>query len=108
METKEIKGITAQKGVARGRVRIVNGEDGASGMVNGEIIVTKHSSANLVHLIQKAVGVVTDEGGLTSHAALISRELGIPCVVATKAATEIFKNGDEVEVNGDTGIVRTL
>jgi len=58
--------------------------------------------------MQKAVAVVTEEGGLTSHAAITSRELGIPCIVGTKIATKILKDGDRVEVNATKGIVKIL
>ena len=58
--------------------------------------------------MKKAATIVTDEGGICSHAALVSRELGIPCIVGTKDATRIFKDGDIVEVDADTGVVRRI
>ena len=62
----------------------------------------------LVPAMKKAAAIVTDEGGLTSHAAIVSRELGIPCVVGTKISTKIFKDGDLVEVNANHGSVRKI
>ena len=58
--------------------------------------------------IKKAKGIITDEGGITCHAAIISRELKIPCVVGTKVATQVLKDGDEVELNADEGIIRII
>lgn len=58
--------------------------------------------------MKKAVAIVTDEGGITCHAAIVSRELGIPCVVGTKIATRVFKDGDLLEVRANHGLVRKL
>jgi len=61
-----------------------------------------------VPAMKKAIAIITDEGGLTCHAAIISRELGIPCVIGTKVATKILKDGMEVEVDADKGIVKII
>ena len=61
-----------------------------------------------MHLIGNAAAIVTDEGGITSHAASVSRELGIPCIIGTKIATEVLKDGDLVEVNANHGWVRKI
>lgn len=58
--------------------------------------------------MRKAGAIVTDEGGITCHAAIVSRELGKPCVIGTKIATKVLKDGDEVEVDAEQGIVRIL
>jgi len=58
--------------------------------------------------MKKSVAVVTDEGGLTCHAAIVSRELGIPCIIGTKIATKVLKTGDLVEVNANHGVVRVM
>lgn len=68
--------------------------------------VTTHP--DYVPTMQKAAAIVTDEGGITSHAAIVSRELGIPCVVGTKTATKTLKDGDYVEVDGGRGIARII
>ena len=61
-----------------------------------------------VPLMKKAGGIITNEGGITSHAAIISRELGIPCIIGTKIATKVLHDGDLVEVDADNGVVRIL
>ena len=61
-----------------------------------------------VQAMKKAVAVVTDEGGITCHAAIVSRELNIPCIIGTKIATQVLNNGDLVEVNANHGIVKIL
>ena len=58
--------------------------------------------------MQKAAAIVTDEGGITSHAAIIARELGLPCIVGTKYATKALKDGDKVEIDASAGIVRKV
>ena len=58
--------------------------------------------------IKKAAAIVTNEGGITCHAAIVSRELGIPCIIGTKIATEVFKDGDLVEVNANHGVVKKI
>jgi len=57
-------------------------------------------------LMRRAKAVVTDEGGLTCHAAIVSRELGIPCIISTKNATKILKNGDQIEMDLSTGLIQ--
>jgi len=58
--------------------------------------------------MKKAVAVITDEGGITCHAAIVSRELKIPCIVGTKIATRVLKDGDKVEVDADKGVVKII
>lgn len=62
----------------------------------------------MVVIMKKAVAIVTDEEGLMSHAAIIAREFDIPCIVGTKYATDIFKDGDKIEVNANNGVVRKI
>jgi pyruvate,water dikinase len=71
----------------------------------GNILVAPMTSPDYVMLMRKASAVVTDTGGITSHAAIVSRELGIPCIVGTKLATQVIKDGDEVVVDTDNGLV---
>jgi len=66
------------------------------------------TNPNMMPLIRKAKAIITDEGGITCHAAIISRELNIPCIIGTKIATKVLKDGDRVEVDADKGIVRKL
>ena len=77
-------------------------------MQKGEILVASMTRPEYVPAMKKAVAIVTDEGGLMSHAAIVSRELGIPCIVGTKIATSTLKTGDIVEVDADKGIVRKI
>lgn len=100
-----LKGIPASPGVAKGKVKVILKPSENSGMKEGNILVTVMTSPLFVPAIQKAKAIITDVGGLTSHAAIISRELGIPCVVNTKKATNILKDGDKVKVDGTEGEV---
>ncbi|MBI2136098.1 hypothetical protein HYU06_03435 [Candidatus Woesearchaeota archaeon] len=74
----------------------------------GEILVAPMTSPDYIFAMRKAAAIITDEGGLTSHAAIVSRELGIPCIVGTKVATKILKTGDKIEMDVKNGIVRKI
>ena len=105
---RELKGTCACPGLAQGVVRIVNFIEDIPKLNEGEILVSVATNPNLVPAMKKAGAIVTDAGGITSHAAIVSRELGVPCVVGTKVATKVFKDGDFVEVDATRGIVRKL
>ena len=77
-------------------------------MKSGDIIVTTMTTPDYLMAMKMAAAIVTEEGGLTSHAAIIARELGIPCIIGTKIATQVFKNGDMVEVDAEKGVVRII
>ena len=77
-------------------------------MKEDEILVAGQTRPFLMPAIRKAAAIVTDEGGVTSHAAIVSRELKKPCIIGTKVATKVLKTGDLVEVDADKGIVRIL
>lgn len=77
-------------------------------MPEGTILIAQTTAPELMMACRKAAAIVTDMGGLISHAAIVSRELGIPCIVGTKHATKIFKDGDMVEVDTHTGVVRKI
>lgn len=106
----DLKGIVASKGtkpIVKGKVRIVLNP--SMGFFDaGEILLAPMTSPEYVFLMKKAGAIVTDTGGLTSHAAIVSRELGIPCIIGTKIATKIFKDGDVIEVDANRGIVRKV
>ena len=74
----------------------------------GEILVTSMTTPDYLPSMQKASAFVTDEGGITCHAAIIAREMKKPCIIGTKIATKILKDGDLVEVDADKGVVRKL
>lgn len=105
---KEIKGIPASSGRAKGIVTIVKGIDDLIKMKKEHILVAVTTHPDYLPAMQKALAIITDEGGSTCHAAIVSRELGIPCVVGTKIATKVLKDGNLVEVDADKGIVKIL
>ncbi|MBI2028054.1 MAG: hypothetical protein HYT07_00460 [Candidatus Levybacteria bacterium] len=107
-KTRVIKGNCASKGRVRGRVRVLlNARENAK-LKAGEILVTFMTSPDFMSAIRKCSAIVTNLGGITSHAAIISRELGIPCIVGTKNATKVLKTGNLVEVNADKGTIEIL
>ena len=77
-------------------------------MEDNNILVSFATSPNLMPAIRKASAIITNEGGLTCHAAIVSRELKIPCVIGTKIATKVLKDGDLVEVDANKGVVKKL
>src|SRR3989344_9102639 len=95
-----LRGRIACKGIVRGRVRVLPKAEDSGEMKEGEVLV------DFMPAIRKASAIVTNLGGVTSHAAIISRELIIPCIVGTKIATQVLKTGDLVEVDADKGVVR--
>ncbi len=111
---QELKGIPASPGFAKGKACVVRcmGIDELQADLHrfktGDILVTTMTQPNMVVLMKKAAAIVTNQGGITSHAAVISRELGIPCIINTKKATRAFKNGDFIEVDANTGMVKKL
>jgi phosphoenolpyruvate synthase/pyruvate phosphate dikinase len=109
-QTDTIAGIPVSKGSGkvRGRVRVLKSTRQAYLMKKGEILVAPMTSPDYVPVMKRAKAVVTDVGGLMSHAAVVSRELGIPCVAGTKTATKILKSGDLVEVDANSGTVRKI
>jgi phosphohistidine swiveling domain-containing protein len=105
---KEFKGEIAQKGKVRGKVKIVLNLDGVKQVQEGEILVAPMTMPAFLPAMKKAAAFVTDEGGVTCHAAIIAREMNKPCIIGTKVATKVLKDGDMVEVDGDEGIIRKL
>ncbi|OGM10482.1 hypothetical protein A2Z67_00875 [Candidatus Woesebacteria bacterium RBG_13_36_22] len=108
IKVKEFEGIVASKGKVRGRVNIILDPEGKRKFEKGEVLVTVMTSPKFTIFLKKASAVVTDEGGMLSHAAIVARELGIPCVVGTKIATKVLKDRDLVEVDAVNGVVRRL
>ena len=107
-DVTEITGSTAYQGVARGRVRIVNIPSDMEKMNQGDILVSVATTPAVVPAMRKAAAIVSDEGGLTCHAAIVSRELLVPCVVGASIATQVLQDGDLVEVNANTGVVKIV
>ncbi len=104
----EIKGSPAFKGVIAGIVRIVHGFKDLDMVQEGDVLVTEMTNPDYVPTMKKIVAIITDEGGITCHAAITSRELKIPCIIGTKIATQVLRDGDLVEVDADNGVVRVL
>lgn len=107
-EVTEIEGMTANRGRVKGYVHVTMSAKEAKNIKKGEILVTSMTSPDFIAGMKNAAAIVTNEGGVTCHAAIISREFGIPCVIGTKIATQILKTGDYVEVDGIHGAVRIL
>ncbi|MBM3246995.1 phosphoenolpyruvate synthase [Candidatus Pacearchaeota archaeon] len=100
-----LTGLPASPGMGFGKVKIVLDMKDLGKVQKGDILVTKMTNPDMVVTMQRATGVITDEGGATSHAAIVSREMGIPCVVGTEKATETLKDGQEITVDGTNGKV---
>jgi pyruvate, water dikinase len=98
-----LEGIPASPGIGSGIVRIVHNLKDLEKVKQGDILVTEMTNPDMVVGMQKSAGIVTDEGGMTSHAAIVSREMGIPCVVGSDKATKVLKEGQEITVNGYDG-----
>lgn len=103
-----LKGTIAYKGMVIGKVRVLYEQEDCKNFQEGEIIVSPSTNPSLMPAIQKCSGIITDEGGMTSHAAIIAREFKKPSVIGTKIATKVLKDGDLVEVDANTGIVRII
>ena len=96
-------GLGASPGVSSGTVRIVENMSDLPKVKKGDILVTKMTNPDMVVAMQRSTGIITDEGGVTSHAAIVSREMGIPAVVGTGEATSKLKDGEVVTVDGNNG-----
>src|SRR3989339_295487 len=103
---KKVKGIVANKGKVVGKAKIISGPIDFHKFKQGDILIAKMTSVDFLPIMKKASAFVTDEGGLACHAAIISREYNVPCVIGTGKATAVFKDGDMVEVDAEKGIVR--
>lgn len=105
---KIIKGSTASLGKAKGIVKIINSANDIKKMEKGNILVAVQTTPQLLPAMKKAAAFVTDIGGITSHAAIVARELKVPCIIGTWIATKILKDGDLVEVDANKGMVKIL
>ena len=108
VEIDDFRGLTASPGKATGRVKVIKSSTEIGKVKVGDILEAVMTRPDYVVAMKKAAAIVTNEGGITSHAAIISRELGIPCIIGTKIATEVLRDGDLVEVNANHGVVRML
>ncbi|MFC7186163.1 phosphoenolpyruvate synthase [Halorubrum yunnanense] len=101
-----VDGLGASPGVVSGAVRLVHKLDQLDQVQEGDVMVTEMTMPDMVPAMKRAAGIVTDEGGMTSHAAIISRELGVPAVVGTGNGTRVLEDGQQVTLDGDKGTVR--
>jgi len=101
-----VDGLGASPGAVSGNVRIVTKLDHLDQVDDGDVLVTEMTMPDMVPAMKRAAGIVTDEGGMTSHAAIISRELGVPAVVGTTNGTQILEDGQSITIDGDKGTVR--
>ncbi|OGE87801.1 MAG: hypothetical protein A3J07_03760 [Candidatus Doudnabacteria bacterium RIFCSPLOWO2_02_FULL_49_13] len=108
LKVKEFVGTTAYPGKVKGKIRIINSPDQMHKMEKGNILVAITTSPNLMPAIRMAKAIVTEEGGLTCHAAIVARELRIPTVVGAGAVAHVLKDGYIVEVDANKGIVRKI
>ncbi|CAI1491961.1 MULTISPECIES: phosphoenolpyruvate synthase [Thermococcus] len=100
-----LKGLGASPGIGAGRVVVIFDASEIDKVKEGDVLVTTMTNPDMVPAMKRASAIITDEGGRTSHAAIVSRELGIPAVVGTKEATKKLKTGDYVTVDGTRGVV---
>lgn len=106
--TEELCGVSVSPGIIRGVVRIVMDEKDLASVQDGDVLVAIMTRPTFVSIIPRVAAIVTDEGGVLCHAGIVAREFDKPCVVGTKHATEILKNGDFVEVDAEGGIIRRI
>jgi len=107
-DVKEFKGIIGSPGKAKGKAKIIPTNLDFNKVKEGDIVVAAMTRQDYVAVMRKASAIVTNEGGVTCHAAIIARELGLPCIVGTEIATEVLKDGDKIEVDANKGIIKKL
>ncbi len=103
-----LQGTPTSGGKVTGKVRIILSEQDFKKFQNGEVLVTSMTRPEFLPIMKKARAFITNEGGITSHAAIIAREMNKPCIIGTKIATKVFKDGDVVEVDANKGIIRKI
>jgi len=107
-DTNQLKGATAFSGKVTGIVKIITNPQKNKNFKKGEILVTGATRPEFLPIMLKAAAFITDAGGILSHAAITARELKKPCIIGTKIATKVFKDGDLVEVDANKGVVRKI
>jgi phosphoenolpyruvate synthase/pyruvate phosphate dikinase len=107
-DIESVKGNIAFKGFVKGNAKIVRSVSELGKVKKGDVLVTQMTFPSFISAMNKAVAFVTDEGGITCHAAIVAREMKKPCITGTKIATKIFKDGDFIEVDANKGIIRKI
>ena len=108
VKDSELTGKTAYPGRVSGPACVIRNTEDFSKMRDGDVLVSHSTTPDYVPVIRRAIAIVTDEGGVLSHASVISREMRIPCVIGTKSASKVVHDGDMVEVDADSGVVKIL
>lgn len=103
-----INGFSANKGIAKGIAKVILSSKEFDKLLPGEILVAIMTSVDFTPIMEKASAFVTNEGGITSHAAIVAREMNKPCIIGTKIATKVIKDGDFIEVDANNGVVKIL
>jgi phosphohistidine swiveling domain-containing protein len=106
--SSEIRGSSASLGKAVGTARIILNQADFSKFQKGDVLVASMTRPEYVPLMKIASAIITDEGGITCHAAIVSRELGVPCIIGTQVATRLLKDGDLVDVNANHGLITII
>jgi len=106
--TTEIKGSIGYSGIVSGRARVFTSDEDINLVEDGEIIIAPMTTLDFLPAMKKAAAFVTDEGGVTCHAAIVAREMKKPCIIGTRIGTKVFKTGDMIEVDATKGIVRII
>ncbi len=110
-QSRVIQGVLASRGESyyfRGVAKILSSPKEVDKINEGDILITKMTSPDYIVAMRKAGAIITDEGGILCHAAVVSRELGITCIVGTKVATKMIKDGDVIEIHGGRGTVKII
>ena len=105
---KEIRGMSVSLGKVTGTVKILETVEEINKVKKGDILVAVMTRPDYILAMEKAAGFITDEGGITCHAAIMARELRVPCIVGTRIATKMLKDGNVVELDANHGIVRII
>lgn len=106
--SNEIKGYSANRGKITGIAKIILNSKDFYKLKRGEILVTTMTSVDFVPIMERAGAFITNEGGITSHASIVAREMDKPCIIGTGNATQILKDGDRIDVDADNGLIRLL
>ena len=108
VSASEIKGATASPGKIIGTAKIVLNQNDFAKVEKGDVIVASMTRPEYVPIMKKASAIITDEGGITCHAAIVSRELNLPCITGTQIATRALQDGDLIDVNADHGLIKII
>tara|TARA_Y100000310_G_scaffold338648_1_gene428891 strand:+ start:4328 stop:4681 length:354 start_codon:yes stop_codon:yes gene_type:complete len=103
-----LTGLGVSQGIVKGKVKVINGKDDHPHFEEDDILVTHLTDPTMVPMMSKSSGIICNIGGLTSHPSIVSREMGIPCIVSADKATTILKDGDIIQFDGKTGEIHKI